>query len=101
MLARLISLVGMLLVMRDGLRALQSVAPVPESAAERRRAPDRPAREHPAVLRRGTPRRGFCARTSRATDCAPAQNKEEIGATLGTDRTFDPGDNVPELSFNV
>jgi len=36
-LARLISLVAMFLVVRDGLRNLQEVAPLPESAAERRR----------------------------------------------------------------
>ncbi|MFS0910595.1 hypothetical protein AB3M89_02305 [Microbacterium sp. 179-I 3D2 NHS] len=36
-LARLISLVAMFLVLRDGLRNLQEVAPLPESPAERRR----------------------------------------------------------------
>ncbi|HWK78536.1 hypothetical protein [Microbacterium sp.] len=36
-LARLVSLVAMFLVLRDGLRNLQEVAPLPESAAERRR----------------------------------------------------------------
>lgn len=36
-LARLISLVAMFLVLRDGLRNLQEVAPLPESAVERRR----------------------------------------------------------------
>lgn len=35
-LARLISLVAMFLVLRDGLRNLQEVAPLPEAAAERR-----------------------------------------------------------------
>jgi hypothetical protein len=36
-LARLVSLVAMFLVLRDGLRNLQEVAPLPESAADRRR----------------------------------------------------------------
>jgi hypothetical protein len=36
-LARLISLVAMFLVLRDGLRNLQEVAPLPEAAADRRR----------------------------------------------------------------
>jgi len=36
-LARLISLVAMFLVLRDGLRNLQEIAPLPESSAERRR----------------------------------------------------------------
>lgn len=36
-LARLVSLVAMFLVLRDGLRNLQEVAPLPESAVERRR----------------------------------------------------------------
>ena len=36
-LARLVSLVAMFLVLRDGLRNLQEVAPLPESASERRR----------------------------------------------------------------
>lgn len=36
-LARLVSLVAMFLVLRDGLRNLQEIAPLPESAAERRR----------------------------------------------------------------
>lgn len=36
-LARLVSLVAMFLVLRDGLRSLQEIAPLPESAAERRR----------------------------------------------------------------
>lgn len=37
-LARLISFVGMFLVVRDGLRNLQAIAPVPEDARERRTA---------------------------------------------------------------
>lgn len=36
-LARLVSLVAMFLVLRDGLRSLQEIAPLPESAGERRR----------------------------------------------------------------
>ena len=36
-LARLVSLVAMFLVLRDGLRNLQEIAPLPESPAERRR----------------------------------------------------------------
>lgn len=36
-LARLVSLVAMFLVLRDGLRNLQEVAPLPEPVAERRR----------------------------------------------------------------
>jgi hypothetical protein len=36
-LARLVSLVAMFLVLRDGLRNLQEVAPLPEAAADRRR----------------------------------------------------------------
>ncbi|MGO4680070.1 hypothetical protein [Microbacterium sp. 2MCAF23] len=101
-LARLISLVGMLLVMRDGLRALQSVAPVPETAAERRRSfltallasilPFFAVYAAQGLLREDIQAYGLRAL---------AKNTEEIGATLGTDRTFDPGDNVLELSFNV
>jgi len=101
-LARLISLVGMLLVMRDGLRSLQSVAPVPESAAERRRSfltallasilPFFAVYAAQGLLREDIQSYG---------QRALAQTREEIGATLGTDRTFDPGDNVLELSFNV
>ncbi|GAB6859265.1 hypothetical protein JCM13591A_33700 [Microbacterium xylanilyticum] len=101
-LARLISLVGMLLAMRDGLRALQTVAPVPESTAERRRSfltallasilPFFAVYAAQGLLREDIQDYGLRAL---------AKNTEEIGATLGTDRTFDPGDNVLELSFNV
>lgn len=101
-LARLISLVGMLLVLRDGLTSLQTVAPVPEAADERRRSfltallasilPFFAVYAAQGLLREDIQSYGLRAL---------AKNKEEIGATLGTDRTFDPGDNVLELSFNV
>ncbi|MFD6699942.1 MULTISPECIES: hypothetical protein [unclassified Microbacterium] len=101
-LARLISLVGMLLVLRDGLTSLQAVAPVPESAAERRRS------FLTALLASILPFFAVYAAQGLLRDDiqdyglrALAKTREEIGATLGTDRTFDPGDNVLELSFNV
>lgn len=101
-LARLISMVGMLLVLRDGLRSLQSVAPLPESPAERRRTfmtallasilPFFAVYTAQGMLNEDV--RGYALR-------ALARSTEEIGATLGTDRVFDPGDNVLELSLNV
>ena len=101
-LARLISLVGMLLVLRDGLTALQSVVPVPESAAERRRS------FLAALLASILPFFAVYAAQGLLRDDvqdyglrALQKTTEEIGATLGTDRTFDPGDNVLELSFNA
>ncbi|UWF77306.1 MULTISPECIES: hypothetical protein [Microbacterium] len=92
----------MLLVLRDGLLSLQSVAPLPESAAERRRS------FLTALLASILPFFAVYAAQGLLRDDvqayalrALAKNREEIGATLGTDRTFDPGDNVLELSFNV
>lgn len=100
-LARLISMVGMLLVLRDGLRSLQSVAPLPESAAERRRTfltallasilPFFAVYTAQGLLNEDV--RGYALR-------ALAKSTEEILSTAGTDRVFDPGDNVLELSLN-
>jgi len=101
-LARLISLVGMLLVLRDGLRSLQDVAPLPESAGERRRS------FLTALLASILPffavyaaqrllREDVQAYTLRAL----AKVKEERLSRVLTDSVFDPGDNVTELSFNV
>ena len=101
-LARLISLVGMLLVLRDGLTSLQEVAHVPEASADRRRS------FLSALLASILPFFAVYAAQGLLRDDiqdyglrALAKTREEIGATLGTNRTFDPGDNVLELSFNV
>lgn len=101
-LCRLVSMVGMLLVLRDGLRSLQAVAPLPESAAERRRtfltallASILPF--FAVYAAQGMLGADVQAYTARALE----KNREEIGATLGTDRVFNPEDNVTELSFNV
>lgn len=101
-LCRLISLVGMLLVLRDGLRSLQAVAPLPDSAADRRRT------FLTALLASILPffaiytAQGLLGSDVQAYSLrALEKNSEEIGATLGTDRTFDPGDNITELSFNA
>ncbi len=101
-LARLISLVGMLLVLRDGLSSLQEVAPVPEMAADRRRS------FLSALLASILPFFAVYAAQGLLRDDiqdyglrALAKTREEIGATLGTNRTFDPGDTVLDLSFNV
>lgn len=101
-LARLISMVGMLLVLRDGLRSLQAVAPLPESAAERRRTfitallasilPFFAVYTAQGLLNEDV--RGYALR-------ALAKSTEEILSTVGTDREFDPGDNVLELSLNI
>ena len=100
-LARLISLVGMLLSMRDGLRSLQSVAPVPESAAERRRS------FLFAVLASILPffavyaAQGLLADDVRSYSLrALAKVDEENKASVFTGG-FDHGDNVTTLSFNV
>lgn len=101
-LARLISLVGMLLVLRDGLLSLQSVAPLPESAAERRRSfltallasilPFFAVYAAQGLLRDDV--QGYTLR-------ALAKVKEERLSRVLTNTVFDPGDNVTELSFNV
>lgn len=100
-LARLISLVGMLLSMRDGLRSLQSVASVPESAAERRRS------FLFAVLASILPffavyaAQGLLADDVRSYSLrALAKVDEENKASVFTGG-FDHGDNVTTLSFNV
>lgn len=101
-LARLISMVGMLLMVRDGLRSLQAVAPLPESPADRRRS------FLTALLASILPFFAVYYAQKMLTDDvrlyglrALQKNSEEIGATLGTDRTFDPGDNILDLSFGV
>ncbi|REJ08383.1 hypothetical protein DY023_01230 [Microbacterium bovistercoris] len=101
-LARLVSMVGMLLVLRDGLRALQAVAPLPESAVERRRT------FLTALLASILPFFAVYAAQGLLNDDVQSyalkaleKTREEIGATLGTDRTFDPGDNVLDLSVSV
>ncbi|MCB8045675.1 hypothetical protein JM654_20580 [Microbacterium oxydans] len=70
-LARLVSLVAMFLVLRDGLRNLQEVAPLPESPVERRRT-FLSALFSPASCRssRCTGRRGCSARTCGLTRSA-------------------------------
>ncbi|UJP10043.1 hypothetical protein L2X99_17080 [Microbacterium sp. KUDC0406] len=101
-LARLVSMVGMLLVLRDGLRSLQAVAPLPESAAERRRT------FLTALLASILPFFAVYSAQGMLRDdvqsyasLALARNTEEIQSTLMTDRVFDPGDNVLDLSFSV
>ncbi|MDR2997109.1 MAG: hypothetical protein LBU78_03210, partial [Microbacterium sp.] len=101
-LARLISMVGMLLVLRDGLHALQAVAPLPESAAERRRTfvtallasilPFFAVYSAQGLLREDA--QSYALRALKLSS-------EERLATVGTNRVFDPGDNVLDLSFNV
>ena len=100
-LARLISLVGMLLSMRDGLRSLQSVAPVPESVADRRHS------FLSAVLASILPffavyaAQGLLGEDVRSYSLrALAKVDEENKARVFTGG-FDHGDNVTTLSFNV
>jgi len=101
-LARLISMVGMLLVLRDGLRSLQAVAPLPESASERRRtfvtallASILPF--FAVYTAQGLLRDDAQAYTLRAL----ARATEERQSTLLTDRVFEPGDNIDQLSVNA
>ncbi|MFB7843016.1 hypothetical protein [Microbacterium sp. NPDC056052] len=100
-LARLISLVGMLLVLRDGLTSLQTVAPVPESVADRRHS------FLSAVLASILPffavyaAQGLLGEDVRSYSLrALAKVDEENKARVFTGG-FDHGDNVTTLSFNV